>query len=486
MRLASQIALGFLTAISIDLLDSYTNYTLTRQVKINSDFVANSEQIIRNSSTVNKGIIEMQSGLRGYLLTADTSFLDSYYNGLAEIPKLLNQQKGLAVEASQSKRLDSIIFLHNQWLAYANTLIAAKKKRLNKLSSETEFEQIFENQFAKQVGKVYNDRIADIFKLFDENEYRTREERRLALAASIDRTTKYSIAFSALIIVTSLSIAIYLIKKISNRIGSAVKQAENISKGNFTTVEDSKGDELSSLSVSLNAMSQKLSDNIGVLQKKNEELNQFAYVVSHDLKAPVRGISNVVQWIKEDLDSELSSNMKEYLDIIPRRVERMENLIDGLLLYARVGREKINKEEVNISELVRELAEMIVPKNYELKIINPPVFWTEKMPLQQVFANLLTNSVKFASRSDAIVEIYCSEKEVHYEFSVCDNGPGIDEKYHERIFGMFQTLRERNDHESTGIGLAIVKKIIEEVNGTIRVESALGKGARFIFTWPKI
>jgi len=374
---------------------------------------------------------------------------------------------------------------HKLWINYANLLVKAKRRAIHNPRFLPEYQHLFETQFKKQVAKSYADEIVSLLRTFDRSEYKIRESRRKALAASIKQTETFSIFFSALIILVGVVSAVFIVLKISKRIDSMVKLAENISQGDFTKVNDDKRDELSSLSISLNSMSDKLSRNITELEKRNAELNQFAYVVSHDLKAPVRGIYNVMQWIEEDLDNEISPAMRRYLDIIPQRIKRMEGLIDGLLDYARISREKPVKEETDVNVMVDELAEMIVPKEFEFNHKNLPKLWTEKLLLQQVFSNLISNAVKYTPQKNGRIEISCVEKEQHYEFTVSDNGSGIDQEYHERIFVIFQTLREKHDKESTGIGLAIVKKIIEEKHCTINVVSSAGKGASFIFTWPK-
>lgn len=260
--------------------------------------------------------------------------------------------------------------------------------------------------------------------------------------------------------------------------------AENISQGEFGKVQDNSNDELTGLSTSLNIMSEKLSKNIHELEKRNQELNQFAYVVSHDLKAPVRGIYNVTQWIEEDLGNELSPQLRKYLDIIPQRTRRMEDLINGLLDYARI-REKTNPEMVDIDQMVKEIAESLVPRNWKVECKNLPVLFSERLKLEQVFTNLISNAVKYIPHDNGQIVVSCRELNDRYEFRVRDNGIGIDPEYHEKIFEIFQTLRKKNEKESTGIGLAITKKIIDEQHCTIKVNSALGKGAEFIFTWPR-
>jgi signal transduction histidine kinase len=263
-----------------------------------------------------------------------------------------------------------------------------------------------------------------------------------------------------------------------------VNLAENISGGRFTTLKDTSHDELRRLSESLNKMSVSLQVNISELENRNAELDKFAYAVSHDLKAPVRGIHNVINWTEEDLGTELSQQMKKNLEIIRQRAKRMEDLINGLLDYARL-REKTNAEIINVKMMIDEIIESIVPRNFKVEMHDLPVIFTERIKLEQVFTKLISNSVKYSTTEDGLIEISCKEHPDNYEFSVKDNGIGIDPEYHSRIFEIFQTLREKDEKESTGIGLAIIKRILDDQNCSIRVISELGKGAEFIFTWPR-
>jgi len=485
MKLSTQILMGFFIAIAIDLLDSYINYSLTLEVKANLEVLNKSEAIIKNSGTLNKDIIDMQNAFRGFLLTNDEHFLWPYNEGLKTIPLLVDKERKLIGQSSsQHVKLDSIITLHDIWIDYANLLIEAKRKATNR-AAVIHYQSLFNDQFRKQVGKSYNDQIADIFVSFNQYEYNVREQLRETLVASIRRTERFSLGFSILLIIIGSVIAFYLVKKISKRIGLMVNLAENISQGQFTRVIDHRNDELSSLSVSLNTMSERLKFNIHELEKKNDELNQFAYVVSHDLKAPIRGINNVIRWINEDLDNEISPNLQKYLDIIPERLKRMESLIDGLLRYARIGSDKPMTEDVDVEKLVHEIAEVTVPLGCKLLIQNLPKLKTQKLLLEQVFANLISNAAKYVPENNGKIIVSCSETAHYFEFSVTDNGPGINKEYHDKIFELFQTLREKDDRESTGIGLAIVRKIVEDKHCTVKVISSSGSGACFIFTWPK-
>ncbi len=223
------------------------------------------------------------------------------------------------------------------------------------------------------------------------------------------------------------------------------------------------------------------------LERSNRELDQFAYVVSHDLKAPLRGIINVSNWLEEDLAGSLQGDNLRQLQLLRNRTERMEALIDGILEYSRVMRVKPEPAEVDVRELLEEVVEDVgPPPGFEVRIGDGmPTLVTQRVRLQQVLTNLIGNGVKYHDRANGRVEVEVRDRGETYEFSVADDGPGIPEDCHEKIFRIFQTLVPRDTQESTGIGLAIVKKIVEEQGGKITVESREGRGSTFRFTWPK-
>jgi PAS domain S-box-containing protein len=223
------------------------------------------------------------------------------------------------------------------------------------------------------------------------------------------------------------------------------------------------------------------------LEKANKELDKFAYVVSHDLKAPLRAISNLSSWIEEDIGDRFTEDSAQHFTMLKGRIVRMESLINGILEYSRADRVKSPNVMVDVKALINEIFELIV-QNSNVTIELPenlPVINTERMKLQQVFLNLISNSIKYNDKENAIIKIACVEEEEAYTFSVEDNGPGIEERYHEKVFIIFQTLQARDTFESTGVGLAIVKKIIDETGGEIWIESELEIYTRFLFKWPK-
>lgn len=242
----------------------------------------------------------------------------------------------------------------------------------------------------------------------------------------------------------------------------------------------SRADELSRISAILAQTNVTLED-------RNRELEQFAYVASHDLKAPLRAIANLSEWIEEDLGNQLPAENQQQMQLLRGRVHRMEALINGLLEYSRIGRTNASKEMVSVATLVNEVVDSLdPPATFIVECAsNLPTFKAKVLLLRQVFANLIGNAISHHHRAEGHIQVGVSEQDQFYEFFVTDDGPGIHPNYHDKIFTIFQTLQARDVKESTGIGLAIVKKIVEIEGGTIRVESQEGEGATFYFTWRK-
>lgn len=234
----------------------------------------------------------------------------------------------------------------------------------------------------------------------------------------------------------------------------------------------------------------KLARLANALQQTNKELDQFAYVASHDLKAPLRGIANLAQWIEEDLGDRITGESLEHMRLLKGRVHRMEGLIDGILAYSRAGRASVSPEHIDVPLLLREVIDLLaVPSHVEFDIASdiPPLV-AERTPLQQVFLNLIGNAVKYGAlgRDAAHVRVHCEVEDDHVEFIVSDDGPGIAPEFHDRVWGIFQTLQPRDKVEGTGIGLSVVKKIIETRGGRVWLVSAPGEGASFHFTMPRV
>ena len=219
----------------------------------------------------------------------------------------------------------------------------------------------------------------------------------------------------------------------------------------------------------------------------NQELKDFAYIVSHDLKAPLRSVGSLADWLIQDFAEVLNEEGNMLLTLLRERIRRMHNLIEGVLQYSKLGRIQNEKELIKTDDLLAEIIDLLdPPSTCEVNIQSdlPEVLY-DKVRLQQVFQNLLSNAIKFLDKPKGEISITMKTSLTHYIFSVTDNGPGIDENHFNKVFQIFQTLQARDEYESTGIGLSIVKRIVELNDGTVSVESTLGKGTTFSFSVPK-
>jgi two-component system sensor kinase FixL len=232
---------------------------------------------------------------------------------------------------------------------------------------------------------------------------------------------------------------------------------------------------------------QKQAELLQKLCEINQELEDFAHVVSHDLKAPLRAIKALAEWLSTDYQDKLDEQGRENLQLLGSRVDRMQGLIDGVLQYSRVGHTEQGTVPVDLGRIVPEIIENLgVPEPISIQIESDlPTIEADVTRITQVFQNLLSNAIKYMDKPQGHIAVACVEADGFWKFSVADNGPGIEQKHFERIFKLFQILAPRDDRESTGIGLTIAKKIVEMYGGKIWVESEVGQGSTFYFTLPK-
>lgn len=223
------------------------------------------------------------------------------------------------------------------------------------------------------------------------------------------------------------------------------------------------------------------------LESANEELKNFAYVVSHDLKAPLRAIGSLADWIAADQAEKLDDEGREHLRLLIQRARRMDALIDGILQYSRVGRVREAVVDVDLNPIVQEVLAMLAPPPHIRVEVAPdlPVIHAERTRILQLFQNLVSNAIKYLDKPEGLIRIGCEDQGDVWKFFVGDNGPGIEPRHFKRIFQLFQTLAPKDRVESTGVGLALVKKIVELYGGRVWVESQPGAGSTFYFTLPK-
>jgi signal transduction histidine kinase/DNA-binding NarL/FixJ family response regulator len=288
-----------------------------------------------------------------------------------------------------------------------------------------------------------------------------------------------------------------LLDELAMQMGIAIQQAKLLSdlKATVKQQQSIEGN-LRDRVLEIEQTNSCLSRTSGLLEKRNQELDDFSHIASHDLQAPLRGIANLADWLVSDLAGQLPAESQHHLELIQSRVGQMTTLINGLLQYALVGRENIAPTNVNLSQLIAEVVDLLAPPSHLIVSFSTdlPTIKTQALLLQQVLANLIGNAIKYhdtpvnyqGDRRRGRVTILMVDEASLWRFSVIDDGPGIAPENQQKIFGIFQTLVGRDDMKGMGIGLAVIKKIVESRGGEVALESAIGQGSTFSFTWPKL
>jgi PAS domain S-box-containing protein len=221
------------------------------------------------------------------------------------------------------------------------------------------------------------------------------------------------------------------------------------------------------------------------LEKSNDELQEYAHIVSHDLKSPLRSVFALVSWLKEDNHGHFDQESLDNMALIESTLEKMEQLITDVLNYSSITSDTVECKAVDLNHVVDDLQQILYcPDHITLvKKCNFPVIKGDRTRLQQLFQNLISNAIRYIDKEQGLIEIDCIENTTHYQFSIKDNGIGIEKSYHDKIFKIFHSLNQSK--ESTGIGLSIVKKIVEQYAGEVWLESTPGQGTIFYFTLKK-
>lgn len=320
----------------------------------------------------------------------------------------------------------------------------------------------------------------------------------------IRRIVFRSVVVAGIFMILGTFVVFLLSRKISRPISVLTAYSIELANGNYGFKPDKKligKDEVGRLTSSFGMMAtniknandqlegyshnleKKVKERTKELESVNQELKNFAYIVSHDLKAPLRSIGSLASWLKTDYEDKLDDVGKEQLDLLVGRVNRMHALIGGILQYSRVGKVEEITARVDVTFMLNDVIDILnSPKNIKISLDTDfPTIDFEPTRIQQVFQNIISNAIKYIDKPKGLIHVGCKSHGEYWEFYVSDNGPGIDKKYHDKVFQLFQTLQSKDSYESTGVGLSIVKKIIETNGGRIWIDSIVGKGTTFKF-----
>ena len=438
------------------------------------------DQILRVALQVQNTALIAETAQRGYLLTRDPRYLQP--RAAAHLPPIEHQLDELTrLAASYPGQAElALRIARNTRLKLAeieSTLSAARSGRNPLPLVESGHGQDLTDAISSDASVL----IAEV------REMREAESRKADLLAR----------FAKWFIVVGNAIAFVLAAAVTFWIGKAFLEAHTASK-NLAEHSWQLEEHARRLAAQEHALAENLDQERELrldleranraLQRSNADLEQFAYVASHDLRAPLRGIASLSDWLEEDLGERITPAVRKHIETLRGRVGRLDALITGIATYSRAGRREEEIETIAVADVVRDAIDLSVPAgNVEVHVDTPlPTVRSQRTPLQQVFLNLVSNAVKHGVAGGGKIEIGCADAGKYWRFSVRDDGPGIAHEYQERIFGLFQRLKSRDEVEGTGIGLALVKKLVERHGGRVWVDSSLGQGATFSFTWPKV
>ena len=392
-------------------------------------------------------LLNAETGERGYVITADTNYLEPYHIALSKISENLRLLSDLLKENPvQEIRLEKLSDYVNQKFAYIETIIMLKKKGDNATIKKT---------LTSGKGKYLMDQIRAFNQTLQKIEEKQFADRQLATTQSI-RKTRIVFIIGAII---SLVIILFLASVILNELNRRKKAERTMREYNSE------------------------------LKRKNAEIEQFAYIASHDLQQPLRSISNFTQLLDKKISATTDAEAREYMKLIAGGSQRMSTLIYDILEYSRIGKDS-QKSTIDCNDLVRDILfdmnAIIQETNAEIHIGKLPVVVGYSY-LKSLFQNLLSNALKFKKENvRPVINITARDTGPDHLFTIADNGIGIEEPYKERIFIIFQRLHSRKEYPGTGIGLSICKKIVDLHGGKIWVDSEPGKGSSFNFTIPKL
>ena len=481
---------GVLLALLLFLVGlSLYNFRLLAQA---AAYSTRSYQTLLQSEALLQSLLNMETGVRGFLVTGQQQFLDPYDQGRADFQAHLAQTRELMADSpEQIVRLQELERLENRWLQTMIEPVIAQRR-------DAPDAQTGLAAAATQAGerKAVMDDMRNVVRRVEDQENALLQTRgaRVARRRHWFELTLWGGGLFSVLVTAALAV-------FAARAAGQVARAKATLEAGNAQLRASKA-EVEAENAQRRAAEEKLQNAVQDLQRSNAELEQFAYVASHDLQEPLRAVAGCVQVLQKRYGGKLDARADQFIEHAVDGAQRMQNLINDLLAYSRVGTHGKPFEAVSMEKTadraLLNLSERIQETGVEVTRDALPDVWGDGGQIELVVQNLVSNALKFRGETEPQVHIGYELRRVEssiegevtlsadaqHVFSVRDNGLGIEPQYFERIFVMFQRLHTRTEFPGTGIGLAICKKIVERHGGTIGVQSVPGEGTTFWFSLP--
>ena len=439
-----------------------------------------SKEILASSYRLQALMVDVETGTRGYLLTEERRFLEPSEAALRAIPIELWRLAALA--ASDREREDAAR------LERSAAAVMAYHEDVRRRVAGGQLRDALAMTRAGR-GKALMDAFRAEMNRFLRNEESLDAARAAASLGWSHRIVQALTVGSVTTIVVTLVLVAWFGRSLAERFRVLVENTARFRRGQPLLAAQSGTDEIAEVDRHFHAMAAAVTKGRRELEAANRELESFSYSVSHDLRAPLRAVNGYAQMLEEDYAGTLDADGRRYLATIRAEAGRMGTLIDDLLSFSRLGRGQLRMQPVDVAMLARNVfAEMEAGapgRAMRLECGELPLAVGDESMIRQVLINLLTNAVKFsARRPEVMVEIGAEAGDEMHRYWVRDHGVGFDPRYTDKLFGVFQRLHDSAEFEGTGVGLAIVRRVIERHGGRVRAEGAVNQGACFHFTLP--
>lgn len=425
------------------------------------------QQTVASTYRLLQLLVDTETAIRGYIIAEDRRFLEPYDRAIRQVPLQIRE-----LEASASSLSADVAALEAAAQAVL-TFQTLQRDRVARGQGE---------EAARVVRTGTGKRLMDRFRVQADQfhaRYRSINESRSQGSSAARRGLRNAVLAGLLMnIIAAAAMAVYFARGITRRLGVVVENTFRIERREPLLGRVGGNDEIAALDARFHGMA-------GALETSRRELESFSYSVSHDLRAPLRAVSGYARMVEEDFSDKLDDHGRRYLSTIRAEAARMGRLIDDLLAFSRLGRQPLQVGPVDVAAVARE-ALSDIPDAADPRVsvqIDAPPAMADRAMLRQVFVNLLSNAIKFSSQNSEIhVEVGGSRGDGENVYWVRDHGVGFDMKYAGKLFGVFQRLHAAHEFEGTGVGLAIVRRVIERHGGRIWAEAEEGRGACFSFT----